>query len=160
LRREEQAGPIEVRRRLFRRSEVYVGGRRLSGEFLYDIQTLAQNHTPRELISLLLAARERYEEGSIFKELYTKILFATLLKLGAARSRLENGRRVVDVRREVIEELGRFVGESEETIRGWERAFGDWIRNVYVVGDFYPGYGWSSLTFLIDQYTFTPQRYE
>jgi hypothetical protein len=154
---------IEIRKKLFGlRKEEYINGKKLSGDFLVDVQYLTKSYDIRTLKRYLKVAVERYENGEKeYRDLVGKLFTASLLKIGGIVSRYENQRRIIDIRREAIETLAKELYSDENLIKmtsAWENSIRNWIINLYVVGDFFPGYGWSSFTALVDELTLNYQK--
>jgi hypothetical protein len=154
---------IEIRKKLFGlRKEEYIDGKRLSGDFLVDVQYLIKNYDLKTLKRYLKVAAGRYENGEKeYRELVGKLFAASLLKMGGIVSKYENEKRTINIRRGVIETLAKELYSDENLIKmtsAWENSIRNWIINLYVVGDFLPGYGWSSFTALIDELTLNYQK--
>jgi hypothetical protein len=154
---------IEIRKRLFGlRREEYINGKKLSGDFLADVQYLTKNYDLRTLKRYLKLAAGRYENGEKeYRDLVGKLFTASLLKMGGIVSKYENQRRFLNIRRGAIEALAKELYSDENLIKmtlAWEKSIRNWIINLYVVGDFLPGYGWSSFTALIDELTLNYQK--
>jgi|GEM_PF-4076850 hypothetical protein len=154
---------IEIRKKLFGlRKEEYIDGKRLSGDFLVDVQYLTKSYDIKTLKRYLKVAVERYENGEKeYRDLVGKLFAASLLKIGGIANTYENQKRIINIRREAIETLAKELYSDENLIKmtsAWENSIRNWIINIYVVGDFSPGYGWSSFTALIDELTLNYQK--
>jgi len=163
---EARTEEIEVKKKLFGGKEEYIGGRKLTGEFLADIQRLARDYTLDDLKKYLKIAREKYKEKKEYGELFTKILFATILKVGGINSEYIHGhsqRRIIlndDIITRIAEELYTDKETAKKMAYAWREKLNEWIRNLYVVGDLYPGYGWSSFTYLVDHFSSLRRKME
>ena len=147
---------VKVKSKLFGlKKEEYIGGRKLTGEFLADVQYLSLNYSPKKLKKYLREAREKYLQMKEYGKLFTKLLFAYIMKIGAVKSYLDGHQIKITVDSKKIEELARELcrkGENPSQVaRNWEKSLYAWITNLYAVGDFYPGYGWSSFISSIDR---------
>ena len=157
---------VEVKSKLFGlKKEEYVGGRKLTGEFLADVQRLSLEYEEEELIGYLGAAREKYLQNKKYGELFTKLLFATVLRMGGIESyfSLKDYRRKIRVRSDVVEELAQKFykdKEAKNVARKWVQCLYNWIINLYTIGDTYPGYGWSSFTWLVDYFSYLRKKNE
>jgi hypothetical protein len=154
---------IEIRKKLFGlRKEEYINGKRLSGDFLVDVQYLTKNYDLKTLKRYLKVAVERYENGEKeYRDLVGKLFAASLLKMGGIVSKYENQKRFLNIRRGAIEALAKELYSDESLIKmisAWENSIRNWIINLYVTGDFLPGYGWSSFTALVDELTLNYQK--
>jgi len=155
----EQVEPkdVEVKKRLFGlRKEEYVGGEKLPGvTFLADVQHLATKYELDELKNYLKKSFNEYLKNKEYGELFTKLLFATIMKSGGIETYYSMITQSIsmrvrdDVVKKIAGELFKERDEAERMASIWEKKMYEWIRNLYAVGDFYPGHGWSSFTALV-----------
>jgi KaiC/GvpD/RAD55 family RecA-like ATPase len=168
---ETKTEEIEVKKKLLGKKEEYIEGRKLTGAFLTDVQLLAMDYTLDDLKRYLRITREKYEEKKEYGELFTKILFATILKVGAIKIEdIEDAyghkqKRVI-LNDDLITRIAEELYTDKKTARKMAYVVRDklyeWIIKLYLFSDYYPGYGysWSIFTNLVDYFSSLRKKME